>query len=206
LSSAHSKWGPAYTATYDAHLSKKCISNWSQDFSAESRQNPVLPSQFVENLMLRQYICFNCKPYESIKVSMDAIDNLRNDIKSYFPESSELQLSSYFAKHRRFNFYFKITDDYRFLLYLNWDEGDRFTLKCLEFNDTEILNKLIDAYPETGSKAFNIGKPRSTAAFIFRGENRLSVTDLKGSVDINFDWNEISGKKLMQCVDPAFAG
>ena len=136
---------------------------------------------------------------------MDAIDNLRDEIKSYFPESSELKLSKKFAQHRRFNFYFKIIPDYSYLLYLNWDgEGEyRFTLKCLEFSNAEVLNDLIEAYPETGSKVFNIGKPRSTVSFIYRSENKLSVTDVKGAVDINFDWNEITAKKLMECVDPA---
>jgi len=134
---------------------------------------------------------------------MDPIDYLRNEIKSYFPESSELKLSSAFAQHRRFNFYFKITNNSSFLLYLNWDgEGNEFILKCLEFTSVEILNKLILAYPEAGSKAFNIGQPKSAVSFIFRGENNLYIANCKGSNDSNINFNEISGQKLMECIDP----
>ena len=133
---------------------------------------------------------------------MDAIDSLRAAIKSYFPESSELQLSSHFATHRRFNFYFKITSDYSYLLYLNWDEGDRFTLKCLEFSSADLLGGLIDSYPELGTKTFNVGKPRSTVSFIYMDEDKLKVTDMKGAVDIRFDWNSTTFKKLMESVDP----
>ena len=135
---------------------------------------------------------------------MDTIHYLRAEIKSYFPESSELQLSSSVAQNRRFNFYFKITEDVRFLIYLNWDgESNILVLKCLEFSNTEVLNKLVKEYPEGGSKTFNIGQPMSTVMFIYRGENKLSVKELKGSASIHFDWNEVSGKKLMECVDPA---
>ncbi|GLU55755.1 hypothetical protein [Dyadobacter frigoris] len=134
---------------------------------------------------------------------MNAIDYLREEIKSYFPESSELQLSGDFAQHRRFNFYFKIKDDYSYLLYLNWDgEYDQFILKCLEFVNEEILEKLIAAYPETGAKTFNLGQPCLTVSFIYRGENKLSVLDFKGPVDAEIHSREISGIKLMQCVDP----
>ena len=134
---------------------------------------------------------------------MDSMDYLRSEIKTYFPESSELQLSGILATHRRFNFYFKIRSDYPFLLYLNSDgESERFTLKCLEFSSPELLSTLIDAYPETGTKIFNIGKPKLTASFIYRSENKLSITDLKGPISIHFDWNNTSGNKLMECVDP----
>ncbi|MCF0058457.1 hypothetical protein [Dyadobacter sp. CY356] len=69
---------------------------------------------------------------------MNAIDYLRDEIKLYFPESSELVLSGVFAQRRRFNFYFKIRDKYPYLLYLNWDgEYDQFILKCLEFANEE---------------------------------------------------------------------
>lgn len=134
---------------------------------------------------------------------MDPIDYLRNEIKSYFPESAELNLSSSFAQHRRFNFYFEITANYPFLLYLNWDgEGNEFILKCLSFSSAEILNKLIQAYPETGSKAFNIGQPKSVVSFIFRGEDKLYVANCKGLNDSNINYNEITGQKLMECIDP----
>lgn len=136
---------------------------------------------------------------------MNAIDYLRNEIRSYFPESSELQLSSTFALHRRFNFYFEITSGYPFLLYLNWDgEGDRFTLKCLEFNDSEVLSRLIRVYPEMGSKSFNIGKPRTTVSFIYDADNKLRPTEFKGLTNVNVDSNDMTGFTLMQCVDPAF--
>ena len=134
---------------------------------------------------------------------MDAIDYIRTEIKTYFPDSSELQLSSYFAKHPRFNFYFSLKTDYQFLLYLNGDEdGKRFTFKCLEFNSPEILNELITAYPQTGSKVFNIGKPKSTISFINMGEGRLAVTEARGVINGEIESSEISGSKLMHCVDP----
>ena len=135
---------------------------------------------------------------------MDTIHHLRAEIKKYFPESSELQLLSSVAQNRRFNFYFQITEDVRFLIYLNWDgESNILVLKCLEFDNAEILNELIKEYPEGGSKTFNIGKPISTVMFIYHGENKLSVKELKGSASIHFDWNDVSGKKLMECVDPS---
>ena len=134
---------------------------------------------------------------------MDPIDYIRAEIKSHFPESRELQLSSYFANHPRFNFYFSIKADYSYLLYLNGDEeGKRFTFKCLEFSDADILNELIAGYPKTGSKVFNIGKPKSTISFINLGEDRLAVTEVRGSINGHIDSHEISGSKLMQCVDP----
>ncbi len=134
---------------------------------------------------------------------MNAIDYLRDEIKSYFPESSELQLSGEFAQRRRFNFYFKIKDNYSYMLYLNWDgEYDQFILKCLEFTNEEILEKLIAAYPETGAKTFNLGQPCLTVSFIYRGENKLAVLDFKGPVDAEIHSREISGIKLMECVDP----
>jgi len=132
---------------------------------------------------------------------MDAIDYLRGEIKSYFPESSELRLLD--TQQRRFNFYFKIKADSLYLIYLNWDgEYDKFILKCLEFPDAEILTGLIKAYPETGSKIFNIGKPKSTISFICLDENKLSVSDFKGPSSVNIDSKEISGNQLMQCIDP----
>ena len=135
---------------------------------------------------------------------MNAIDYLRGEIKSYFPDSSELQLAGELAQHRRYNFYFKIKDINSYLLYLNWDgEYDQFILKCLEFGNEEILEKLISAYPETGAKAFNQGQPCLTVSFIYRGENKLAVLDFKGPVDAEIHSREITGTKLMACVDPA---
>ena len=134
---------------------------------------------------------------------MNPIDYLRNEIKSYFSDSCELLLSSIYAQNRQFNFYFKITDNYPFLLYLNWDgEYDRFTLKCLEFNNPERLNQLIADYPEKGAKSFNEGQPKLTVAFICYGENKLSVIDLKGISHVDVQSGDISGEKLMECVDP----
>jgi len=134
---------------------------------------------------------------------MEAIDYLRTEIKSYFTESSELQLSSYFAQHRRFNFYFKITGNYPYLLYLNWDgEGNHFTLKCLEFNSCELLDTLIAEYPEKGAKSFNIGQPKLMLDFIYRDQDRLYVTDYKGGSHEHVYAHEITRRKLMECVDP----
>ena len=132
---------------------------------------------------------------------MEAIDYLRGEIKSYFPESTELRLSG--IAQRRFNFYFEITANAHFLIYLNWDgEYDRFILKCLEFTNAEILAGLISTYPESGSKVFNSGKPKSTISFICLGENKLSVSDYKGSSSVLIESREITGAKLMQCIDP----
>ena len=135
---------------------------------------------------------------------MDAIDNLRSEIKNYFAKSRELQLSGSFSQHRRFNFYFEIELDTPYLLYLNWDEGDRFTLKCLEFAGSELLSNLIKTYPELGSKTFNVGQPRSMVSFIYRSANHLTVTELKGAINLQLDSRDISGAQLMQCVDPGF--
>ena len=134
---------------------------------------------------------------------MNAIDYLRDEIKRHFPESSELQLSGDFAQRRRFNFYFKIKDKYPYLLYLNWDgEYDQFILKCLEFVNEEILEKLIAEYPESGAKTFNLGKPCLTVSFIYHGENKLAVLDFKGPTDSEIHSREITGDKLMAFVDP----
>ena len=136
---------------------------------------------------------------------MEAIDYLRTEIKAHFPESSELQLSSYYAQHRRFNFYFKITDNYPFLLYLNWDgEGNHFTLKCLEFTDPDTLQSLISDYPEKGAKTFNAGKPKLMLDFIYRNQDGLYITDYKGGNQEFVHSHEITRKRLMECVDPAF--
>ncbi|MCE7040281.1 hypothetical protein [Dyadobacter sp. CY312] len=137
---------------------------------------------------------------------MDSIDYLRDEIKSYFPESTELQLSSRYDKQPRFNFYFQIVSDYRYLLYLNWDgEGYRFTLKCLEFSSKELLSQLIADYTDGGSRVFNVGQPKSTISFIYREKDNLSGTEFKGTNSSAFDSNAMSGKELMQCVDPAYA-
>jgi len=134
---------------------------------------------------------------------MEAIDDLRKEIKSYFPESSELQLSSSYAQHRRFNFYFEIKKDYAFLLYLNWDgDSDRFTLKCLEFSDPQTLDALIAAYPQSGARTFNIGNPRSAVSFIYLAQNRLRVTERRGVINATDESGEISGNQLIRCIDP----
>jgi len=135
---------------------------------------------------------------------MESIDYLRREIKTYFPESQELQLSSYFAQHRRFNFYFQLTNDYRYLLYLNWDgDGNHFTLKCLEFESPELLDSLIAEYPEKGAKSFNIGHPKLMVDFLYRDQDRLYVTDYKGETQEPIQHIEITRNKLMECVDPA---
>jgi len=134
---------------------------------------------------------------------MKSIDYLRDEIKAYFIESKELQLSANFAQHRRFNFYFKIKDSYPFLLYLNWDgEYDRFILKSLVFSNAEILEKLIAQYPDYGAKTFNLGQPHKTVSFLYRSENKLSVLEFKGPVDAQIHSSEISGNTLMQSIDP----
>ena len=135
--------------------------------------------------------------------NMDPIDYFRNEIKSYFPQSTELTLSKAYAQHRRFNFYFTIKENYPYLLYLNWDgEGDRFTLKCLEFKTAEILSGLAAAYPENGSKSFNAGQPKTTVSFIFRNQDNLAVTEFRGSESNQLKGSEIIGKRLMESVDP----
>ncbi|MCF2502651.1 hypothetical protein L0663_04635 [Dyadobacter sp. CY107] len=134
---------------------------------------------------------------------MDVLNYLRDEIKAYFPESSELQLSSAFANHRRFNFYFEIAPQQRFLLYLSWDgDYDRFTFKSLEFSSEEVLRALADAYPEKGSRIFNMGQPRSTVSFESRGGGRLSALEFKGIIHCDISAGEISGRELMECVDP----
>ena len=134
---------------------------------------------------------------------MDPIDYFRNEIKSYFPQSTELTLSKAYAQHRRFNFYFTIKQHCPYLLYLNWDgEGDRFTLKCLEFKSADILSGLAAAYPEHGSKSFNAGQPKTTVSFIFKSQDNLSVTEFRGSENKQLNGGEIVGKRLMESVDP----
>lgn len=136
---------------------------------------------------------------------MDSIEYLRGEIKAYFTASTELKLSERYDNQRRFNFYFQIVEDSRFLLYLNWDgDGNRFTLKCLEFEDAAILNKLIADYTQAGSRVFNIGKPKSLVSFIYLGNGRLSGTLFTNTNSFEFDSGEMSGMDLMQCVDPAF--
>lgn len=132
---------------------------------------------------------------------MESLEYLRSEIKIYFPESKELQLSSAYDGQRRFNFYFKIAKEQRHLLYLNWDgDGDRFTLKCLEFPNAPTLGELCAAYTEKGSKMFNMGQPIATLSFIYRESDRLSVTGYKGNR--NPESPEISGRQLMYCVNP----
>ncbi|MCF0051750.1 hypothetical protein LXM25_16910 [Dyadobacter sp. LJ53] len=134
---------------------------------------------------------------------MDVLNYLRNEIKAYFPESSELQLSSAFANQRRFNFYFEIAPQQRFLLYLSWDgDYNRFTFKSLEFSSEEVLRTLAGAYPEKGSRTFNIGKPRSTVSFESKGSGSLSALEFKGVIGFDTAAKEISGRELMECVDP----
>jgi len=134
---------------------------------------------------------------------MDVLNYLRDEIKAYFPESLELQLSSAYANHRRFNFYFEIAPQQRFLLYLSWDgDYDRFTFKTLEFSSAEVLRTLADAYPEKGSRTFNIGQPRSTVSFESRGNGNLSALEFKGEIRFDTSVKEISGRELMECVDP----
>lgn len=137
---------------------------------------------------------------------MEAIDLLRGEIKSYFPESSELQLSGYFAKHLRFNFYFSLKASHPYLLYLNVDgDSNRFVLKCLEFHSTDILHNLIESYPEFGSKVFNIGQPKSTASFIYLSENRISVQNVKGSVAEYVQIHQITIQDLVARIAPEVA-
>ena len=134
---------------------------------------------------------------------MDVLKCLRDEIKAYFPESCELQLSSAYANHRRFNFYFEIAPRQPFLLYLSWDgDYDRFTFKSLEFSSEEVLRTLADAYPEKGSRAFNSGQPRSTVSFESRGEGGLSALEFKGAIRREITAKEISARELMECVDP----
>ncbi|GGH29825.1 hypothetical protein ACN9ML_08565 [Dyadobacter endophyticus] len=132
---------------------------------------------------------------------MNSLDYLRDQIRTYFPDSKELQLSSAFDGQRRFNFYFEIAPGQRHLLYLNWDgDIDGFTLKCLEFQDAALLRELADAYTEKGSKIFNAGQPVATLSFIYQGEDNLRVRNYKGRSHI--DSHEISARNLMYAVNP----
>jgi hypothetical protein len=134
---------------------------------------------------------------------MDVLNYLRGEIKSYFPESNELQLSGYFSNQRRFNFYFEIAPKQRHLLYLSWDgEYDRFTLKSLEFSNDDVLKALMDTYPDKGSKSFNIGKPVSVVSFECRGQNKLSALEFGGNIRADIHAREMSGQELMQSIDP----
>jgi hypothetical protein len=136
---------------------------------------------------------------------MHSIDYIRSEIKSYFSDSTELTLSSRYDNQPRFNFYFQIVNNYRYLLYLNWDGEGYFTLKCLEFNSEELLSQLVADYTDRGSRVFNVGQPQSTISFTYKDQNKLSGTEFKGTNSFSFDSNAMSGKDLMQCVDPAFA-
>jgi hypothetical protein len=134
---------------------------------------------------------------------MDALNYLREEIRNYYPDSRELQLSGNLANQLRFNFYFEICAGQRFLLYLNWDgDGNGFTLKCLEFVDAVVLTKLIASYPEFGSKVFNIGQPRSIIAFLYKENNRLQPRSVRGILNEQLDMSEITGNCLLQCIDP----
>jgi hypothetical protein len=132
---------------------------------------------------------------------MNSLDYLRDQIRTYFPESKELQLSPAFDGQRRYNFYFEIAPNQRHLLYLNWDgDIDGFTLKCLEFPDLILLNELIGAYTEKGSKVFNIGQPVATLSFVYQGNDNLRVRTYTGKTHI--DTHEISARNLMYAVNP----
>ncbi|MCE7060857.1 hypothetical protein [Dyadobacter sp. CY343] len=136
---------------------------------------------------------------------MDALTYLRDGIRTYFSESTELQLGGKLATQRRFNFYFKINPAEPYLVYLNWDgEEDRFTLKCLEFSDPGQLNQLVAAYPETGSKVFNAGKPRSAVSFLYQGKSRLSRLHFNGVINEKIEAPEIDAPQLLRCVDPFY--
>lgn len=137
---------------------------------------------------------------------MDVIDYFRDELKEYYPESAELLLSSRFDNQPRFNFYFQIKADCPYLLYLNWDgEGRYFTIKCLEFSDAALLTQLASDYTEKGSRVFNVGQPKSTLSFLYKGENKLNGTEFKNTNSFHFDHTSMSGREVMQCVDPEFA-
>jgi hypothetical protein len=137
---------------------------------------------------------------------MDVIDYLRDEIKEYYPESSELRLSSRFDKQPRFNFYFQIKPDCRFLLYLNWDgEGRYFTLKCLEFMNEQLLTELRNEYTEKGFRVFNAGHPKSTLSFVYHDKNKLKGTEFIGTNSFTFDHSSMTGSDVMQCINPHFA-
>jgi hypothetical protein len=134
---------------------------------------------------------------------MDVLNYLRKEIKEYYPESKELQLSGFFANQRRFNFYFEIAPEERHLLYLSWDgDYDRFTLKSLEFSSQQVLIELINVYPQTGSKSFNIGKPVSTVSFECRAQGQLTALEFIGLIHFDKEVKTLSGQQLMQSVDP----
>ncbi|GGM94670.1 hypothetical protein GCM10010967_30010 [Dyadobacter beijingensis] len=132
---------------------------------------------------------------------MNSLDYLRDEIRTYYPESKELLLSSAFDGLPRYNFYFEIAPGQRHLLYLNWDgDIDGFTLKCLEFPDAALLKELADAYTDKGSKMFNIGRPIATLSFLYHENDRLSVRSYHGKAHL--DSREISGRKMMYAVNP----
>lgn len=132
---------------------------------------------------------------------MNALDYLRDEIKIYFPDSRELQLSSAYDGQRRFNFYFEIAPDQKYLLYLNWDgDIDGFTLKCLEFPDAPVLKELAEAYTDKGSKMFNMGRPVAALSFVYHDKDKLRVRDYKGGRHL--DSKEISARNLMYAVNP----
>lgn len=132
---------------------------------------------------------------------MNSLNDLRDEIRTYFPESRELQLSKAFDGQRRFNFYFQIAPDQRHLLYLNWDgDIDGFTLKCLEFPDARRLQELADAYTDKGSKMFNIGQPVAALSFVYHGKDRLKVRSYQGKARL--ESSEISARHLMYAVNP----
>lgn len=134
---------------------------------------------------------------------MDVLHYLRGEIKSYFPESKELQLSDHFTNYRRFNFYFEIAPNQRHLLYLSWDgDYDRFTLKSLEFSSNDVLQVLVNDYPTKGSRSFNIGKPVSIISFEGKGQNQLSALEFAGIIQANIHAKDISGQELMRGIDP----
>ena len=139
-------------------------------------------------------------------MSTDALQHLRTDIKSYYPDSAELLLSGALAGQPRFNFYFEIAPGQRFLLYLNWDgDGYGFTLKCLEFPDVETLQKLIDAYPANGSKVFNMGQPRSAVSFSYMPKSTLRPFSSRGVLNSELP-SEVSSGELLTCIDPLSQG
>ena len=157
-------------------------------------------------ISLNLYLWLDIFVYTRIEIStyplrMNALDYLRDEIKNYFPDSRELQLSEAFDGQRRFNFYFEIAPGQKYLLYLNWDgDIDGFTLKCLEFPNESVLQELSAAYTEKGSKMFNIGQPIATLSFLCEREDQLRVRDYKGKRHL--DSREISARSLMYAVNP----
>jgi hypothetical protein len=133
---------------------------------------------------------------------MEALDFLKKELKSYYPESAELQLSPAYAGQRRFNFYFSIEDRQRFLLYLNWDGDDRFILKCLEFSDTPTLRKLMEAYYDAGSKSFNAGQPRSAVSFVVHNNAHIRALEFRGVINGDGHPRDLGPDELMRSVAP----